>query len=348
VVDRSPPYSLPGYDNRLRAGPFSDSTNYYWRAGLVRSAGDTAWSPAWQFSTKKYPSLSFPFSIGNRWYYRAGSTSKTATRLGVVKEVVDTTTAGFREVQVRSVYPGSMSIGREYWLNRGGLLYKTDTSLVLGTPVYDGGLTGDMFFNDVNTTSHSYSYHLFIAEFLGSTYSAQSCTKTYNPSGHSWHWWVTRSAVDVGIIYESDSYGPFGQADSIVLIGGLRNGVVWGDTALTASAIADPLNHTVPAVFILQQNYPNPFNSSTIIRYDLPQESHVTLRVFSTLGQQVAVLQNGEQYAGYHEVKFDASGFCSGVYYYRIQVHGSASASPRDLGSGAGEFVQTRKLLLTR
>jgi hypothetical protein len=58
-----------------------------------------------------------------------------------------------------------------------------------------------------------------------------------------------------------------------------------------------------------------------------------SLTVFNTLSQQVAVLQNGEQEAGYHEVKFDGSGLSSGVYFYRIQ---------------AGSFVETKKLLMIR
>jgi len=59
----------------------------------------------------------------------------------------------------------------------------------------------------------------------------------------------------------------------------------------------------------------------------------MTLIVFNTLGQQVAALVQGEQEAGYHEVKFDASGLSSGVYFYRLT---------------AGDFVQTKKLLLVR
>jgi DNA-binding beta-propeller fold protein YncE len=88
-----------------------------------------------------------------------------------------------------------------------------------------------------------------------------------------------------------------------------------------------------PDVFLLLQNYPNPFNPSTTIRYGLPNRSQVTLTVFNTLGQQVAVLQNGEMEAGYHEAKFDATGLSSGVYFYRMQ---------------AGNFVETRKLLLMK
>jgi hypothetical protein len=88
-----------------------------------------------------------------------------------------------------------------------------------------------------------------------------------------------------------------------------------------------------PSAFELKQNYPNPFNPSTTIRYGLPHRSNVSLTVFNTLGQQVAQIVNSAEEAGYHEVRFDGSGYSSGVYFYRII---------------AGGFVQTRKLLLLR
>ncbi len=83
----------------------------------------------------------------------------------------------------------------------------------------------------------------------------------------------------------------------------------------------------------LHQNYPNPFNPATTIRCDLPRQVNVTLSVFNTLGQQVATLVQGEQNAGYHEVKFDGSGLSSGVYFYRIT---------------AGAYVEVKRLLLIR
>jgi hypothetical protein len=86
-----------------------------------------------------------------------------------------------------------------------------------------------------------------------------------------------------------------------------------------------------PLSYGLEEGFPNPFNPSTTIRFALPEKSHVTLLVFNTLGQQVAMLVNGEQEEGYHEVRFDASGLASGVYLCRMQ---------------AGEFVQIKRLLL--
>jgi flagellar hook assembly protein FlgD len=59
----------------------------------------------------------------------------------------------------------------------------------------------------------------------------------------------------------------------------------------------------------------------------------VSLKVYNILGQLVTTLVNGEQEAGYHEVRFDGSNLSSGVYFYRLQ---------------AGSFVETRKLLLLR
>jgi predicted GH43/DUF377 family glycosyl hydrolase len=90
---------------------------------------------------------------------------------------------------------------------------------------------------------------------------------------------------------------------------------------------------TVPGAFALDQNFPNPFNPSTTIRYDLPTRAHVTLSIYNTLGQQVATLVNESEEAGYHDMRFDASGLASGVYFYRIR---------------AGEYAGTKKLVVLR
>ena len=102
----------------------------------------------------------------------------------------------------------------------------------------------------------------------------------------------------------------------------------------------------IPIKFELYQNYPNPFNPSTTIRYDLPRASRVILKVFNTLGQEVATLVDAVEEPGYKSVSFDASGVASGVYFYRITSGGPLTGSgPRAESRG---FVQTKKLLLLR
>jgi hypothetical protein len=85
------------------------------------------------------------------------------------------------------------------------------------------------------------------------------------------------------------------------------------------------------AILRLEQNYPNPFNPVTTISYDIPTESHVTLRVYDLLGREVGTLVNTVEQPGHKRVRFDATGLASGIYLCILQV---------------GAEVRTRKLLL--
>jgi len=78
----------------------------------------------------------------------------------------------------------------------------------------------------------------------------------------------------------------------------------------------------LPSAYSLHQNYPNPFNPSTQIRFELPEQTHVTLAVFNPLGQQVTTLVNEIRSAGRHDVTFDAGGLSSGLYIYRLEADG--------------------------
>jgi hypothetical protein len=72
--------------------------------------------------------------------------------------------------------------------------------------------------------------------------------------------------------------------------------------------------------FKLNQNYSNPFNPITLISYQLPVISDVTVNIYDLLGQKVATLVSERQNAGYHQVEWDASGFSSGIYLYHIKA----------------------------
>jgi hypothetical protein len=89
----------------------------------------------------------------------------------------------------------------------------------------------------------------------------------------------------------------------------------------------------VPTAFSLSQNYPNPFASRTVIEYGLPEPSRVRVDVYDAVGRHVATLVDGEQGAGYHEARWDASGVAAGVYLYRIQ---------------AGEHTRTLKMVVVQ
>jgi len=98
------------------------------------------------------------------------------------------------------------------------------------------------------------------------------------------------------------------------------------------STIEVNLNET-PSGFSLFQNYPNPFNPSTIIKYSIPVNQHVTLIVYDILGREIEKLVNEEKTAGEYEVKFNGQNLASGVYIYKLT---------------SGSFIQVKKMQLIK
>jgi len=108
---------------------------------------------------------------------------------------------------------------------------------------------------------------------------------------------------------------------------------VW---SLTVAGLITAVNRKareIPNRFSLSQNYPNPFNPLTVISYQLPVNTLVTLKVYDILGRLVTTLVEGRQTAGTHSVTFNASNLSSGVYFYRLT---------------AGSYVLTKKLMLLK
>lgn len=97
--------------------------------------------------------------------------------------------------------------------------------------------------------------------------------------------------------------------------------------------------NAAPSDFELSQNYPNPFNPSTLIRYQIPKSSVVTLAVFDMLGGEVKTLINGIKEQGNYSVEFNGSNLASGVYIYRLVI------SPTD---GTKAFLAVKKLMLLK
>ena len=104
--------------------------------------------------------------------------------------------------------------------------------------------------------------------------------------------------------------------------------------------MADPvivtsLNGDVTKItnYRLEQNYPNPFNPTTTIKYQIPELSFVTIKVYDVLGNEVATLINEEKPAGSYTVDFNGHEIPSGIYFYRLE---------------SGPFTQTKKLILLK
>jgi tetratricopeptide (TPR) repeat protein len=89
----------------------------------------------------------------------------------------------------------------------------------------------------------------------------------------------------------------------------------------------------VPTEYSLSQNYPNPFNPTTTIQYSIPKDEYVKLAVYDVTGKVVKELVNGHKSAGRYNVEFNASGYASGIYYYRIE---------------AGAYKNTQKMVLMK
>ncbi|MGE5845939.1 MAG: alpha/beta hydrolase-fold protein [Ignavibacteria bacterium] len=89
----------------------------------------------------------------------------------------------------------------------------------------------------------------------------------------------------------------------------------------------------LPKECLLFQNYPNPFNPSTTIKYSIPNQSKVILKVYDILGNEVAILINEEIPAGNYEVEFNGSNLPSGVYFYKLE---------------AGNFLLVKKMIFLK
>ena len=95
------------------------------------------------------------------------------------------------------------------------------------------------------------------------------------------------------------------------------NGTIMKTTTGGSVSVLSLVNE-IPSEYKLHQNYPNPFNPKTNIRFDLPHSSHVRLIIYDVLGREITTLVNEKLSAGSYEVDWNASGYPSGVYFYKL------------------------------
>jgi hypothetical protein len=127
----------------------------------------------------------------------------------------------------------------------------------------------------------------------------------------------------VGITATNDNDG-----GDTYLTGAIINGKQIGNPILLADDKPE-----LPIKYCLTHNYPNPFNPYTSISYSIPSQSHVTIKVFNSIGQIITILVNEVKPAGRYITIWNGSQYSSGVYFYQMW---------------AGTFSQTNNMVLTK
>lgn len=127
-------------------------------------------------------------------------------------------------------------------------------------------------------------------------------------------------------------------SDKSMVLGGLSQGGNFWGIRFKDYIVGNENTNIKPVRFYVEQNYPNPFNPATNIRFALPVDAKVTLKVYNTLGQEVATLFDGQLSAGYHSKVFNAYNLSTGMYIYRIDA----------VGNNGQKFSETKKMMLIK
>ncbi|MEP7146540.1 MAG: T9SS type A sorting domain-containing protein, partial [bacterium] len=146
------------------------------------------------------------------------------------------------------------------------------------------------------------------------------------------NWGTSWENVSIGLPANIDIEGSC--ANDRYLFAGTSDHAVWkrplSDFAITG---INKNNSTAPNEFALFQNYPNPFNPETQINFAIPKEENVTLKIYTSLGKEIAVLVDGRKKAGNYSVTFNSSNLSSGVYIYTLSSE---------------NFVQSKRMILLK
>lgn len=229
-----------------------------------------------------------------------------------------------------------ISVSSEFGFNpskilfRKNLIYQNDNSNVFVSPQSNNGLLPpySLSFNN-NTIAGIHD----IPGALIDIYKAN--INEFSPSAYEWLGFTT---VGSNGVFSYEITDPSIEAVSLTATISTGNTSAFGYLELITGVEKEDTN--IPAEFSLKQNFPNPFNPTTTIKFSIPDEEFVSLKVFNSLGEEVAELINETKPEGNYSVSFDASShsgevrnLTSGVYFYKIS---------------AGNFVETRKMILVK
>ncbi len=252
------------------------------------------------------------------WQYSTQNSGDYLMNGVVVKSVIGTDT-----LVLKSIYlPTQLDLPLPFTYNS-----QWNSDFVIGSTTYFNGIPfGTSYFNHTETVivdaygpitmpGGTVSEALRVRRDDRYTFAGGASNRTISYS------FITKSGSAVEIVATDTTASNSGIIQT--------EGVTWSNSNTTG---VDSENQ-IPIQFSLSQNYPNPFNPSTTIKYQIPNSSFVSIKVYNTLGREVATLINEEKSTGSYQVEFNANGLSSGIYFCRIQ---------------AGNFSETKKLTLMK
>jgi hypothetical protein len=192
--------------------------------------------------------------------------------------------------------------------------------------VDDGGGVNVLYYDDRNTSSDS------VAVFLSRSVDGGTTWSDVQISDHNFK---PQPIGGLGQGYQGDNIG-LTSVGTTLWPAWMDNSTgiyqIW-TSPIEISTLDVTTEEPLLSDVVLYQNYPNPFNSQTVFSFRLPVSSHLTLKVYDMLGQEVATLVSEDRKAGTYSVQWDASAVASGVYIYQLST---------------GKKISTRKMLLLR
>ena len=171
--------------------------------------------------------------------------------------------------------------------------------------------------------------------FGGASQGPQGIAFDRSPGGFLW--WVRYRTTGESVLMFIDTVSAQITSALVLPDSTQIDGFIFTDNIVGISNTSD----VFPEEFSLSQNFPNPFNPATIIKYDLPKDVKVTVKIYDLLGREVTTLVNNEfKHAGRYQLNWNAGKYASGVYIYRIEV--------RQAGSATVDYVSTKKMVVLK